>query len=230
MAVAMDRRWLLKRPAFGLVEVLVATAIFVALLGGLVSLARLSNRNSIIASHRVQANYLALEGIEAVRQLRDQAWLERRPFDQWIIADCQGENLTQTSYAVPNGDEQESKTQQFALCYQESSERFGLLPLASDLELAEKQTTLNLGLDSEHPLPYRRIIELSRVKSPAGELAGLAILPPLSDQQTEPELKSLNPAEISRYAWQVRVLITWQEFGRPYQLEQQTLLTDWQST
>lgn len=212
-----------QRRAFGLVEVLVATAIFVALLGGLVSLARLSNRNSIIASHRVQANYLALEGIEAVRQLRDQAWLERRPFDQWVIADCQGQNLSQSSYTSPTTD-------RFALCFQTSSERFGLLPIASDLQLAEAQTSINLGLEDTQPLTYRRIIELSRVNSPTGELAGLAILAPVTDQQTAPDLKSLNPSEISRYAWQVRVVVSWQEFGRPYQLEQQTLLTDWQAS
>jgi len=61
---------------FGLVEVLVASAIISASLISLVAAGQIANRAVRESSERIQAQFLAEEGLETVRILRDESWLE----------------------------------------------------------------------------------------------------------------------------------------------------------
>ncbi|MEK9156012.1 MAG: hypothetical protein AAB360_01760 [Patescibacteria group bacterium] len=64
------------KSGFGLLEVLISAVIIMTLLGALVTVGRAAMDTSDHLTERAQAAYLAGEGIEIVRQIRDTNWID----------------------------------------------------------------------------------------------------------------------------------------------------------
>ena len=74
-----------KSRGFGIIEVLIAGAIIIAVLATLTMTGRQSLRNASYTEEKNQAYSLAQEGIETVRQIRDTNWRDNkgRAWDFW---------------------------------------------------------------------------------------------------------------------------------------------------
>lgn len=64
---------------FGLLEVVLAAGILVIVIGATVALGNVAIKNSVISQDRTQAYNLAQEGLEIVRNVRDNAWIDSDP-------------------------------------------------------------------------------------------------------------------------------------------------------
>ncbi len=71
------------KKAFGLIEVLIASAIIATILGGLVFVGRYTMESSMNTLTRSEALALATEGIEIVRQIRDTNWIDTNKDTSW---------------------------------------------------------------------------------------------------------------------------------------------------
>lgn len=71
------------KKGFGLLEVLVSAVIIVTILSAMVFIGRSTLNNSQYAQERAQAIYLAQEGIEIVRQIRDTNWIDENNATAW---------------------------------------------------------------------------------------------------------------------------------------------------
>lgn len=95
-----------KNKSFTLIEVTVAIFLVTVGVGGIFALIQQSISSISISSSRLVASYLAQEGIEVVRNIRDSNWLEQRttpatPWDDGLSAgeweaDYQTNDLTQS--------------------------------------------------------------------------------------------------------------------------------------
>jgi len=68
---------------FGIMEVLVSGVIIIIILAALVFIVRAAMNNSMYLQQRAQAIYLAQEGIELSRQIRDSNWIDGSNTTQW---------------------------------------------------------------------------------------------------------------------------------------------------
>lgn len=71
------------KKGFGILEVLLAGVIIITMLGALVVLGKTVLGNMNYNAQRTQATYLAGEGIETVRQIRDSNYLDRSNTTGW---------------------------------------------------------------------------------------------------------------------------------------------------
>lgn len=71
------------KQGFSILEVLVSSVIIITILSVLVFIGRLALANSLYAQEKAQAIYLAQEGIEIVRQIRDTNWTDRNNATQF---------------------------------------------------------------------------------------------------------------------------------------------------
>jgi Tfp pilus assembly protein PilV len=71
------------KKGFGLLEVLISAVIIIMILAALVFIGRASLKNNEYLSQRAQAIYLAQEGIEMTRQIRDTNWTDGDNATQW---------------------------------------------------------------------------------------------------------------------------------------------------
>ena len=71
------------KKGFGLLEVLLSGVIIILILGALVTIGHAAVRNSEYVAERTQAIYLAQEGLETVRQIRDTNWIDQSNTTQW---------------------------------------------------------------------------------------------------------------------------------------------------
>jgi type II secretory pathway pseudopilin PulG len=78
-----NKKYFKKRRGFGILEVLISSAIIIMVLGTLVTIARSSLINSQYMQERSQAVSLAAEGIETVLQNRDSNYIDGNPSTQW---------------------------------------------------------------------------------------------------------------------------------------------------
>lgn len=113
----MNKRKQHKNMGFTLIEALVAIAILLVSIVGPMSIAQSGIQNSIFAKDQITAFYIAQEGVEIIRSIRDEnalngrPWLTGIPIDTGSGADCasaQGcgidiENLNFIDCVVPNG-------------------------------------------------------------------------------------------------------------------------------
>ncbi len=81
--------------SFGLLEVIIAVAIFTLFAGSIVSVISLSSKNMVVNKHRLQAANLAREGIELVTEIRDTAWFKG---DDWV-------KIGDNNYGGPNPEQ-----------------------------------------------------------------------------------------------------------------------------
>lgn len=71
------------KAGFGLLEVLLAGVIIITILSALIVVARNSIDNSLLLQQRSQATFLAQEGIEMVRQIRDTNYIDGDASTKW---------------------------------------------------------------------------------------------------------------------------------------------------
>lgn len=71
------------KKGFGILEVLVSAVIIIIVLSALVFIGNAALSNSVYTQQRAQAIYLAQEGIEQVRQMRDTNWIDGNNSTQW---------------------------------------------------------------------------------------------------------------------------------------------------
>ena len=71
------------KKGFGLIEVLISAAILIVILGALVAIGRMALTNIRVSQERAQATYLAQEGLEVARQIRDTNWVDGRNDTTW---------------------------------------------------------------------------------------------------------------------------------------------------
>ena len=82
------------KKGFGLLEVLLAGLIIIMMLSALVIVARAAIQNSIYLQQRSQATFLAQEGMEIVRQIRDTNYVDGDNKTKW-------NTLTKNNYRTP---------------------------------------------------------------------------------------------------------------------------------
>lgn len=186
-----------RRKGFGLLEVTFSTAIFIVVVGSLVTLSRLSLRNAVLSTQRSQAMNLAQDGIESVRQMRDTSWI--RDFsilstnappsssDKWLTwpivtdpATCSGQLSSGTlKYARPVvylG----SGGKEYGLCYNEAEKNnksadvgfslFEISPIVNQSANDPSVITLVAGngeIDPGQPV-YRRTVRFTTVPATDG--------------------------------------------------------------
>lgn len=83
------------KKGFSIIEVLISTTIIAVILGGLVAVGRSVLLNNTILSEKAQAAYLAQEGIEIVRQIRDTNWIDDDNTTLWDWWKLDGGKLAQ---------------------------------------------------------------------------------------------------------------------------------------
>ncbi|OQB05261.1 MAG: hypothetical protein BWY19_01112 [bacterium ADurb.Bin212] len=95
-----------KKKAFGLLEVLLSGVIIIIILSALTVVARNAVDNSVLLQQRAQATYLAQEGIELVRQIRDTNYIDGNPDTKWntlVGSDSTDSSFTaMKNYYIPN--------------------------------------------------------------------------------------------------------------------------------
>ncbi|OGD56731.1 hypothetical protein A2V71_04280 [Candidatus Berkelbacteria bacterium RBG_13_40_8] len=69
------------KKSFTLIEVLIATLIFVIFAGSVIALFSLNSKNTVVNKHRLEAANLAREGIDLVSQVRETALLKNEDKD-----------------------------------------------------------------------------------------------------------------------------------------------------
>lgn len=72
-----------KKKGFGLLEVLISAVIIIMILAALVFIGRAALNNNEYLSQRAQAIYLAQEGLEMTRQIRDTNWIDGDNTTKW---------------------------------------------------------------------------------------------------------------------------------------------------
>ena len=73
---------------FGILEVLIAGMIVIMVLGALVFVARTAIDSATYSMQRSQAVFLAQEGMEGVRQIRDKNYIDQDPYTRWNYLVC----------------------------------------------------------------------------------------------------------------------------------------------
>ena len=71
------------KKGFGLMEVLLSAVIIIIILSALVTIGRAAVNNNESLAERAQAIYLAQEGLEMVRQIRDTNWIDGSNETKW---------------------------------------------------------------------------------------------------------------------------------------------------
>lgn len=79
----MNKHAVKKKRGFGLIEVLVASTTVSLILSALIIAGNTVLKNSVRLGQRVQAMYLAQEGIEIIRQMRDTNWIDNKNTTDW---------------------------------------------------------------------------------------------------------------------------------------------------
>ncbi len=236
------------RSGFGLLEVLLSTAIFIVVVGSLVSLSRLSIRNAALSSHRAQALNLAQDALETARQMRDTTWvdpLNRAPsgaiYDDWrTYPACSGGYTTITLGTA------------YEICYLSSTKQFGLRPTPTDSSkyASDKCSTTensytpvddnffiklydaNGQIDPGAPLCYRRTLTYEPVATTNTTVDannnplyfGLQFLD--KNSQGLPQIPN-NVGVEPVHTMRVRSKVEWTDFDKDWSIELTTLLTNW---
>jgi type II secretory pathway pseudopilin PulG len=109
-----------KSKGFGIAEALIASTIIAVILFALVAVGRNSIRGVEEAEKRFQAISLAQEGIEQVRQMRDNNWVSESGGD-WNDIVWDGDTLTKVTTGL-----------EYIIGYNNTGMRYGLLEKPSD--------------------------------------------------------------------------------------------------
>lgn len=87
------------KKGFGLMEVLISAVIIIIILSALVTIGRMALSNNEYLAERAQAIYLAQEGLEMTRQIRDTNWIDGDNSTKWnTLYDTNTNTCTSTDY------------------------------------------------------------------------------------------------------------------------------------
>lgn len=231
-----------QKNGFGLLEVMFATAIFIVVVGSMVTLSRLSLRNAVLATHRAQAFNLAQDGLEVIRQMRDTNWIDGIPknpqgsgtlneTEEWYayVHDCTGSGAgdpTQYAKIVQNG------TTQYSICFDVTGglDRFGLIPVppTSNPTNDPNRYMVLRGSDAQPdpnaPLWFDRTITFEPV--PSTELSGFKGLQFLTKDAGAPAvLTGIEPVHLVK----VKAIVKWRDFDKEWSLTVSTILSNWKT-
>lgn len=228
------------RPGFGLLEVVLSTAIFIVVVGSLVALSRLSIRNAALAAHRAQAVNLAQDGLETVRQMRDTAWYLRgtaqsrgdETTDWLTYPDCNDGNNVFEPVTIGS---------QYVTCYNQTLGQFGLRQppnTVKDLTIKDTASIDNYPVnpdgtaDPGSPPTFKRVIAFEAVQSTNANTCtganvlyeGLQLLGP--DQfGSICTITGIEPIHFVR----VTSTVSWRDFDKDWSVALTTMLTNWRS-
>ncbi len=87
------------KKGFGLLEVLLAGLIIITMLGALVFVAKTAINNAAYTMERQNAIFLAQEGIEQVRQMRDTNYIDADSYTEWNMLT---RNFSTNKYEAPD--------------------------------------------------------------------------------------------------------------------------------
>lgn len=73
---------------FGIMEVLIAASLLIIIVGSVVGLSRMTLKNNMLSSEKIQAYNLVREGLEIIRSLRDTNWIDVSPESTWLDNIC----------------------------------------------------------------------------------------------------------------------------------------------
>ncbi len=122
-----------QKRGFGLLEVLLAGVIVITLLSSLMVVSRNVSDSSVITQQRTQATYLAQEGIELVRQVRDSNYIDQRNYSKWDT--LIGDNSTDSVFIIKNGKvETRSDNYKFVISKKFINERYRIVQQVSGEE------------------------------------------------------------------------------------------------
>lgn len=215
------------RKGFGLLEVLLATAIFIVVIGSMVTLNQMSVRNAVLANHRTQAYNLAEDALESIRELRDTNWIDGPDIagpinssNRWLamVLDCT---------ATPSGTVRRNEykivetNKDYALCFDPNvgnTGRFAVRPTTVDNSVLSLGTGdgANFVADPSSP-QYSRKIRFETVSS-----SDLGVLN--EDQQGRLSVMS---GIAETHAIKVIVTVTWKDFDKDWSADISTILTNW---
>lgn len=224
------------RSGFGLLEVLLATAIFIVVVGSVVALSRLSLRNAILSTHRTQATNLAEDALEALRQMRDTNWIDGptalEDSDRWkafvhacdnqaggtgVNADCGNESaFTVPTFQVP-----------YRLAFDTLINRFGVIAVNPTDTASNPPIILDPASNqsSAAGAQFTRTIIFEPVDSTIASdpTKGLQII--TGNDQNMPQIQAgVEPIHFIS----ARVIVSWKDFDQSWSVELKTLLTNWQ--
>ena len=148
---------------FGLLEVLVSSSIIIMILSSVVFIGRQAIVNSTYLQQRAQAIYLAQEGLEQVREMRDTNWNDQNSETEWNDWAYDGSN-----YAVPSGN--------YIIKYMSAIKR---VMLSKDLDASPSGESITLDKQD-----FKRYVEISTV-------ASTNILPGTGDNDVHKDINSL---------------------------------------
>lgn len=209
-------RLVARRSGFGLLEVLLATAIFIVVVGSMVTLGRLSLRNATLSNHRTQAYNLAEDTLESIRQARDTNWLSGPASvdssQRWaaFIHDC-----TSQDYASALDPVNQKKP--FALCYDKTAQRFGAMPVVGNNAIV---TDLQGTKPDPGAATFTRTVTFEPVG--AGDLKLLN-----GNDQNQPNVDT-SGIEKNHFI-KVKATVTWKDFDRDWSVNLSTILTNWKA-
>lgn len=250
----LTQSYLCQRAGFGLLEVIFSTAIFIVVVGSLVSLSRLSLRNAVLSTHRSQAFNLAQDGLEIVRQMRDTTWIQGSsasrslPGKSWVTyPGCTGTNYLASGVVFDSVN--------YALCYNTAFNpaQFGVKSVTNGQscvgETADKDLCLTLRsgsgpndpLDPGAPLFYRRVVRFESL-TPSSGLQNEGICPVSDGGVVTPLIQGLQILNLDQSGricitslpekgrfMRVKVTVSWQEFNKDWDVSLSSLLTDWRT-
>jgi type II secretory pathway pseudopilin PulG len=215
---------------FGLLEVLLATTIFMVVIGSMVTLNQMAVRNAVLANHRTQAYNLAEDALETVRQMRDTNWIHGPnaagtldSSNRWLamVHDCgaaASATVRKDAYTtvVPN--------QEYKICFDDKvgidGGRYGLVRVASSAD----QEAIQLGTgpkeavvaDPGSPTYLRKL----RFETPSQN--DIALL-----QEDAQGKVSVSNGTTAVHAIKVTVTVTWKDFDKDWSADISTILTNW---
>lgn len=239
-----------RQPGFGLLEVLFATAIFIIVVGSLVTLSRMSLRNAALAAHRTQATNLAQDGLETIRQMRDTGWMARKgqqASDDWLTYSISSRSTVQDptcSAGIPGSNFSRPQIgRNYEICYNTIAQTFGLRYHTPSTDPAQINganialVTSDGNIDPAGPAFYRRTVRFEEVPTPAfqtcgtslQEYVGLQLLAPNSEGVicTVKDYETYQGRPL--YAVKVTSTVTWREFDRDWSVSLDTILTNWRT-
>lgn len=95
-----------QKKGFGLLEVLLAGVMIIMILSALLVVTRNVSDNAVQNQQRLQATYLAQEGIEIVRQIRDSNYIDQNKNTRWdtLIGDSSNISFISNNGKVTDND------------------------------------------------------------------------------------------------------------------------------
>lgn len=188
------------KKGFGILEVLVSAVIVITILAALVLIGRAALANSINVQEKAQAIYLAQEGIEQVRQIRDTNWIDKNNATQFDDLVWDGNKIVEptnnTDYVIDSVSIDATKQRMLLVALQQNS---ATVSLKDSKNNATKE--------------FQRTIKINYLNYPPAN----ALLPGTGS----------NDVQKATEAYRVTVFVSWNANGMTKSVTASEILTNW---